>query len=196
MDTLEVQVLNRTLKLLNIVDEATAFQVIAPLWSGATSANTRTCFRKYWKRWAGSPNRVLVDNGHEFEGVFKQGLEADGAFCDTTAAFAPYQNGMCERRGGTWKRAFVKAVDSLDPKDRAEVDEIIDQVNVAVNTLPRLDGHSPDQQVFGKESKFLTGLELDVPLTVETLALSVGESIYEKRQKIRMHDMRLNWRTG
>ena len=129
---------------------------------------------------------MLVNNDHEFEGICKSGLQADGTFCDTTAAFAPYQNGICERQGGTWKRAFVQAIDSLDPKDRAEVDELIDQMNVAINTLPRLDGHYPHQRVPGKESKLLIGLELDVPLTVETSTLSIGENMYEKCQTINM----------
>ena len=79
-DTMEVDVIGRKLKLLNVVDAATAFQMVAPLWSGCTALNVRTCYRKYWKRWAGCPVRLLSDNGHEFDGEFRQGLEIDGTF--------------------------------------------------------------------------------------------------------------------
>lgn len=112
VDTFEVEVLNRKLKRLNVVDEGTACQICAPLWHGIGSKRIRTCYRKNWKRWAGVPARIFSDNGHEFEGEFVSRLEADGSFWDTTAAYSPHQNGMCERRGATWKRVFEKAVTS------------------------------------------------------------------------------------
>lgn len=67
----------------------------------------------------------MSDNGKEFEGDFMLGLEYDGSYYDTTAAMAPHQNGMCERRGGVWKETFNKMVVSVAPKDRKETDEIL-----------------------------------------------------------------------
>ena len=185
IDTFEVEVMNRKLKMLNIVDEATAYQMVAPLWHGCTATNVRSCYRKCWKRWAGVPLRVLADNGREFDAEFLQGLEIDGSYHDTTAAYSPHQNGMTERRGQTWQRAFEKTVESAAPATRQEVDEIVDQVNVSVNTLPRVGGYSPYQHVFGKESRLPGGLDLDVANDVESSALAAGESMYAKRQKIR-----------
>ena len=185
IDTFEVEVLNRKLKLLNIVDEATAYQMVAPLWHGCTASNVRSCYRKCWKRWAGVPLRVLADNGREFDAEFLHGLEIDGSYHDTTAAYAPHQNGMTERRGQTWKRAFEKTLESVAPATRQEVDEVIDQVTCAVNTLPRVGGHSPYQHVFGKENRLPGCLELDAENDVESSALAAGESMYLKRQKIR-----------
>ena len=72
------------------------------------------------------PLRVLADNGREFDAKFLHGLEIDGSYHDTTAAYAPHQNGMTERRGQTWKRAFEKTLESVAPATRQEVDEVIE----------------------------------------------------------------------
>ena len=72
VDTFEVEVLGRKLKCLNVVDEATGYQMVAPLWHGCAASNVRSCYRKLWKRWAGCPLRVLSDNGKELRG-FHQG---------------------------------------------------------------------------------------------------------------------------
>lgn len=47
VDTLEVSVIGRTLKLLNIVDEVMKLrvQVVALLWSGCTAGNVRSGYR-------------------------------------------------------------------------------------------------------------------------------------------------------
>ena len=185
VDTFEVDVLGRKLKMLNIVDEATGYQTVAPLWHGAHAPNVRSCYRKYWKRWAGCPRRVLADNGKEFEAEFAQGLDSDGSFYDTTAAMAPHQNGMAERRGGVWKEAFAKTVTAVSPSHKTEVDEICDQVTFAVNTLPRIDGFSPHQHVFGKEVGIPGGIDLRDEKVVESSALKAGENMYEKRHAIR-----------
>ena len=185
IDTFEVDVLGKKLKLLNVVDEATGYQMVAPLWHGCAASNVRSCYRKFWKRWAGVPLRVLSDNGKEFEGDFTHGLEMDGSMVDTTAAMSPHQNGMVERRGGVWKTTFDKVVSSTVPTVRQEVDEIIDQVNFSVNTLPRVDGYSPYQHVFGKESRIPGGLDLKETKDVESSALQAGETMYLRRQAIR-----------
>ena len=165
--------MNRKLKLPKIVDETTAYQMVAPpLWHGCTASNARSCYRKCWKRWAGVPLRVLAGNGREFDVEFLHGIEIDCSYHDTTAAYAPHQNGMTERRGQTWKRAFEKTLESVAPATRHEVDEVIDQVTCAVNSLPRVGGHSPYQHVFGKENRLPGSLELDVGNDVESSALA------------------------
>lgn len=68
-----------------------------------------------------------------------------------TAAYAPWQNGVCERLGGAWKVAFSRAVLELDPKTKEKIEELSDQLNCAHNTLTRHDGHSPQQHVMGTD---------------------------------------------
>lgn len=72
----------------------------------------------------------------------------------------------------------------LHPETRAEVDEIIDQTNVAMNVLPRLDRYSPYQHVFGREGR-VPGLDMRDDMMVESSGIAMGESSHERRSQIR-----------
>jgi hypothetical protein len=148
---------NKVLKMLNIVDEGTNMQLCVPLWKGAKAVEVRRAYRKWWKRWAGVPKRVLTDGGTEFDHCVQEGFDNDGSFVEKTAAHAPWQNGLVERNGGIWKDAFAKAFEETQPKDKLEVNELIDQVNVARNSMCRRHGFSPYQHVFGSDLR-LPGL--------------------------------------
>ena len=51
-------------------------------------------------------------------------------------------------------------VDIMSPTSRHEVDEIVDQINFAVNIFPKMDGYSPHQHVFRKKHGIPGNLEL------------------------------------
>ena len=53
-----------------------------------------SCYWKYWKGWAEVPLRVLVDSGRDCDQRFLHGLEYNGSYSDTTAAYSPHQNRM------------------------------------------------------------------------------------------------------
>ena len=76
-------------------------------------------------------------------------------------------------------------METVSPTSRQEVDEIVDQTNFAVNTLPRMDGYSPHQHVFGKEHGIPGNLELRDEKLGEVSALQAGETMYLRRQEIR-----------
>lgn len=151
VDTFEVELANRKLKLLNIVDIATRYQVCIPLWKGIEVKHVRKAYRRFWKRWAGAPRTVVSDGGPEFGATWTDKLSTDGTEHVVTAAYAPWQNGVCERLGGAWKVAFGKSMLELDPKSKKETEELCDQLNCAHNTLTRHDGFSPNQHVLGSE---------------------------------------------
>ncbi len=67
---------------------------------------------------------------------------------EKTAANAPWQNGMCERHGGYWKSIFAKAFQETQPRNKLEVNELVEQVNNA-NSMTRKQGYSPMQHIFG-----------------------------------------------
>ena len=75
VDTFEVELSWRKLKVLNIIDVATHFQVCVPLWKGIEVKRTREAYRRYWKRWAGAPKKVLSDGGPEFGQEWTDGSE-------------------------------------------------------------------------------------------------------------------------
>ena len=134
--------------MLNIVDMATRYQVCVPLWTDAKNASIG--YRRYWKRWAGSPIKVWTDAGPEFGEYFTAALEGDGSWHEVTASHSPWQNGVVERHGGAWKTAFHKALLGVMVESKMEVEELCDQVTQAHNTMTRKGGHSPSQHVLGK----------------------------------------------
>lgn len=138
-DVFEVGIYDqKKLKVLNMICEGSGLQVCVPLWKGAKSSEIRKMFRKYWKRWAGTPKQVLVDGGMEFLGPVQTGFDDDNTMVKVTAADSPWQNGFCERHGGLWKNIFGKAFD-----------ELCDKVNESKNSMIRKHGYSPMQHVFG-----------------------------------------------
>ncbi|CAE7765863.1 unnamed protein product [Symbiodinium sp. CCMP2456] len=92
VDTFELDVRYSKIHFLNIVDEATGFQLCTPLWKGMQAKHVRNAYRKTWKRWAGAPIRLFCDGGKECEGEFEHGLSLDGTYGDVSAAYAPWQN--------------------------------------------------------------------------------------------------------
>ena len=184
LDTFEVEVRGSKLHFLNICDEGTSYQLCVPLWKGKQARHVRNAFRKSWKRWVGAPIRAFTDGGPEFEAEFEHGLQLDGTFGDKAAAYAPWQNGLTERKGGVWKLAFQKALLDASPRSKQEVQELVDNVNVAVNTMTRKDGYSPCQHVFGRELRVpgLISTEYD---PVINSGLVQGESVFERRMVFR-----------
>ena len=95
-------------------------------------------FRRDWKRWAGAPKTIVSDGGPEFGAGWTDHLAGDGTEHAVTAAYAPWQNGVCERLGGAWKVAFSKSMLECDPQSKEEREELCDQLNCAHNTMTRV----------------------------------------------------------
>ena len=184
VDTFELEVRNLKMHFLNIVDEATGFQLCTPLWKGMQAKHVRNAYRKTWKRWAGSPVRLFSDGGKQFEGEFEHGLSLDGTFGDVSAAYSPWQNGMVERKGDVWKTAFTKAHLEVQPRTKQEVQELVDQINNAVNSMSRVEGFSPFQHVFGRDIRVPGMISSDYDPVINS-SLVQGESVFERRMELR-----------
>ena len=186
VDTFEVELPRRKLKLLNIVDIATRYQLCVPLWKGIEIKHVRKAYRRYWKRWAGAPKTLISDGGPEFGACWTDHLSNDGTEHSVTAAYAPWQNGVCERLRGAWKIAFQKALMELDPQTKEETEELCDQLNLAHNTLTRHDGYSPQQHVLGTDVRIpLLGMVGEGNETLDS-ALQENEERHVRSQKIRL----------
>ena len=184
-DMFEVELPWRKLKMLNIVDAATRYQMVIPLWKGAKAEHVRKQYRRSWLRWAGPPIRLWLDGGSEFGDPFSSLLEHDGMQHEASAAWSPWQNGVVERHGGIWKTAFHKTLLEHVPNSKHEVEEICDHVTVAHNSLIRKDGFSPAQHVLGTDLR-LPGLHMTGQHDeVIDSALRAGEKGFERRFQIR-----------
>ena len=150
-DTFEVEIGNQKLSCLSVICEGTNYHLAFPLWNNKTALETRRAYRRGWKAVFGSPIRCFSDGGPEFEKEFHEGLMLDGTMDERSAAYSPWQNGLCERHGQTWKHMFSRCVEHETPQSRDEIEEIVEQVCVAKNSLVRKDGFSPSQRVFGKD---------------------------------------------
>jgi len=78
VDTFELELDWRKVKLLNVVDLATRFQVVVPLWKGIEIKKVRKAYRRSWKRWAGVPRILISDGGPEFGTEWTDMLASDG----------------------------------------------------------------------------------------------------------------------
>ena len=186
MDTFELQVLGgKKIKILNILCEGTGLQVCIPLWKGPKAKEVRKAYRKYWLRWAGNPIRVLTDGGTEFDGEMQEGLDRDGTYTEKTSANSPWQNGRCERHGGIWKDIYHKAHEECLPKNKNEVNELVDKVTQSKNSMTRKHGYSPYQHVFGCDLRIPQGLLDDVGNTHYQSGILHGVEEFQRAQEIR-----------
>ena len=186
MDTFEAPIYDsKKLKFLNIVDEGTGMQVCIPMWKGVKSKDVRAAYRKYWLRWVGTPKRVLTDGGTEFDVETAEGFERDCTYVSKIAAESPLQNGMCERNGGIWKDVFQKGFEGCQPRNKKEVNELVDRTNESKNSMIRKHGYSPYQHVFGCDLRVRQSL-VDRDMNVPYLSgMLHGVEGYERAQAIR-----------
>ena len=143
-------------------------------------------FRRYWKRWAGAPKTIVSDGGPEFGAGWTDHLAGDGTEHAVAAAYAPWQNGVCERLGGAWKVAFSKSMLECDPQSKEETEELCDQLNCAHNTMTRVDGFSPHQHVLGADLRVPVLGMLGEGNETQESALHEKEERHMKAQKIRL----------
>ena len=104
-------------------------------------------FIKVWVRVFGVPNKILSDNGGEFEGEeMKRAMENLGIKKLNTAAYSPFSNGICEKWVGLVKDMLRK----MNEEGGMSWDSMLDWAIVARNGLYNNKGYTPNQLVFGR----------------------------------------------
>ena len=137
---------------LNIVCEATGFQVMAYLNAGTGVPSASLMVRSFatsWSSWAGLPSELFCDRGKENQGAFANYLRSHDVEITQAALESPWQNGRCERAGGLWKELFSACV--VDCHIQGENDVIMTAAicTQVRNELERIGGYSPNQWVLG-----------------------------------------------
>ncbi|CAL1148194.1 unnamed protein product [Cladocopium goreaui] len=141
---------------LNCIDWATHFQMMIPM-ADKNPNSLREAYR-HWLRFFGPPQTLASDLGREFEGVFALRAETDGTYIDPSSVESPYQRGITERAGKTFKLMLSKAMQTYDCRDRAEWRELVAIVNYQKNRLLMRNGYSPIQRVIGFSPKLPGGM--------------------------------------
>ena len=102
---------------------------------------------QHWIALFGAPNKILSDNGGEFNNQELQDMsENSNIEIMTTAAESPWSNGVCERHNAVIGDMVTKIV--AETKCSLEI-ALAWAVN-AKNSLHNVYGYSPNQLVFGR----------------------------------------------
>ncbi len=146
----------KTQPALNIIDWHTHFQMMIPM-ANKKPESVREAYR-HWIRFFGAPVTIALDLGREFEGCFALRAEADGSFVDPSSVESPYQRGITERAGKTFKLMLSKAMETYVCNTHQEWCELVDIIAMQKNRLLMQNGFSPIQRVIGYSPKIPGGL--------------------------------------
>ena len=145
MDLKEVKFRGMKIILLNMIDYTTRFCVSAMLNSKRKEEVVESLFQE-WIAVFGRAEKFLVDNGGEFAN--DEFIDMCGQFdvtIKTTAAEAPWSNGLIERNNAVIGETFLKMLEE-GHKIRLALAWTIN----AKNSLMNVHGFSPYQLVFGQ----------------------------------------------
>ena len=122
-----------------------------------TAYAVRICFVQGWTCWAGMPQNVFVDQGHEFRGDFAAWLTQHGTEIEQGALEAPWQTGIVERHGGLWKECWRRVCQDTQVNGIVEMQATAAIVTQAKNDMIRHSGYSPSQWVLGNNMPRVPG---------------------------------------
>ena len=176
---------------LNIICEATGFQVVSCLGNSTGPPATKAVLRHFlttWSSWAGLPQSIQVDRGKEYMLHFSNYLKEFGVEQEIMPLEAPWKNGKVEKAGHLWKEIFYKVVREMQLAGLEDVVLATSIVTQCRNAFPRSYGYAPNQWVLGTPQVRLPGslLQEDEAQRLEILeAAEQPESAMAKNLNIR-----------
>ena len=130
---------------LVIVDLATRYCSASVIRDKRSSTIVKNVMISWISRW-GPSKRILTDNGKEFDSEeFRSMGDTFGITILTTAAEAPFSNGVCERLNSV----IGRSVNKIMLESKCSVEEALAWSVSARNSLSNNSGFSPNQLVFG-----------------------------------------------
>ena len=145
--------------LFNVIDHATRFAASALIKSKKANIIVGAFFR-IWVSIFGVPSKVLSDNGGEFANhEFTDMCQNLSINFQTTAAEAPWSNGLCEKHNGIVGEVMSKIIEDTNCSPEIALCWTI----MAKNSLSNVYGFSPYQLVFGKTPKLPNVFDNQLP---------------------------------
>ena len=134
-----------TIPWLHLIDHATRFSSACVVHNKTKETIIESIF-KFWIGLFGSPHAILSDNGCEFQNEAMRELgELLNIEVKTTAAEAPWSNGITERHNALIGDMIDKIIDS----QHCSLEMALAWAVNAKNSLSNVYGYSPHQLVFG-----------------------------------------------
>ena len=141
--------------VVHMVDHATRFQ-LAGLMKSKSTGEVISFIRRHWLPIFGPPRVLVCDQGREFVSwEMEEFASAHSIVLWHAAVGAPWQNGICERAGGTLKVIVASIVNAHQVQGPEELAEAIGEAVSAYNTDCNELGVSPSQAAVGKQPKLV-----------------------------------------
>ena len=174
---------NNSIYFLHIIDHLTRFSAAAVIKSKKPEVIMKNFFQ-IWISIFGCPNTVLSDNGGEFANhQFMDMCENLNVRFITTAAEAPWSNGLVERHNDIIGLAVAKILEDFN----CSVEVALCWSVNAKNSLQNVHGFSPYQLVFGRNPNLPSALSDKLPalegVTSSQLVAEQLNALHKARQE-------------
>jgi hypothetical protein len=176
--------LNQKIAAVNIVDYASSFQVMVPLFGRPNAENIRQIVQERWISWAGQPTEIICDPHRvNLSDVLTTPQELAGSTIQVTAADAHYQLGKVEVHGGWFNQILEKVMSEFTPDSKESWLECVFAAHCK-NELIQVYGMTPAQFIFGRNPKIPEHL-LDEPTEVIPATAPLYEEEVARRVAVR-----------
>eukprot|EP00435_Cladocopium_sp_Y103_P049373 s347_g14.t2 len=104
---------NESFCFLNVVDDATGFQVVSCLGTVRGPPASQAILRHFltsWSSWAGLPTSIQADLGKEFMADFIAYMKQFSVETENMPLEAPWKSGKVEKAGGIWKDILLRTM--------------------------------------------------------------------------------------
>ena len=162
IDFLKLEVNPDTYKDVLVVTDHFTGYAQAYFCANQTAITTAKCLQQKFFRHYGLPDRILSDQGRNFESQLIKELCAVGEVEKIrTTPYHPQTNGQCER----FNRTLIGMIGTLDPADKARWPEQLEALCQAYNsTVHRVTGFAPSYLMYGRVPRLPIDVELGLPL--------------------------------
>ena len=145
--------------IFHMIDLATRFSAGTVIRNKRQETIVEGVF-KHWVSIFGAPNRLLSDNGNEFNNnVFRSMGELLNAEVQTTGAYSPWSNGVTERHNAV----IGNMLDKITEERKCSIEMALCWALSSKNALSNVYGYSPNVLVFGRNPNLPSVLKDKLP---------------------------------
>jgi len=159
MDLKFIKLKNTTHIIHHMIDTFSRFSMASVIPSKRKEIIANSVLRN-WVSIFGTPGSILSDNGGEFDNeLLRDVCELLDTKVMTSAAYAPWSNGIVERHNAVIENMVLKIMDDIN----CSIETALVWAVSAKNALSNNKGFSPNQLVFGKNPNLPSVLTLKPP---------------------------------